>query len=420
MVSTIGSYMTSLAISIWAWKITGSVTALALVGFFSLLPCIVTTLFAGIIVDRFNRKYLMMLGDTIAAILTMMILLLYLTDKLQIWHLYLIGLLNGGFGQIQELAYSTSIAMIVPKHQYTRASSVASMVRYGSFIFSAALAGSLYPVIGLVGILLIDIATFTVAIASLLLVNIPQPPQQIRNTHTQTIFTQIAFGYHYILTSSGLCVLLVATALFWFSHELGGALYQPMILARTGGNTTVFGNVTSAAGVGGVIGAVAVSIWGGPQSRIKAMVLGIVGAGVSKTIFGLGRMPVIWMAAQFCSSLNFPLLGSSNTALWLTKVAPELQGRVFAARLLIEQVVSAIALLIAGPLADYVFEPSMMPNGSLAPIFGGMLGTGVGAGMALLYVITSICILLIGFGVYASRVLRNLEDIVPDHDISSG
>lgn len=176
LVSTIGSYMTEFALSIWAWQLTGSATALALVGFFSQLPRIPITLFAGVIVDRCNRRHLMMLGDSIAVLSTIAIGLLYFTHNLQIWHLYLTGAVNSCFGQLQQLAYSTSITLLVPQHQYTRASSMGSIVHYGSTIFSPALAGSLYPVIGLVGILLIDLSTFAVAIATLLFVHIPQPP----------------------------------------------------------------------------------------------------------------------------------------------------------------------------------------------------------------------------------------------------
>lgn len=83
---------------------------------------------------------------------------------------------------------------------------------------------------------------------------------------------------------------------------------------------------------------------------------------------------------------------------------------------MILQVVCAVAYLIGGPLADYVLEPIMRPGGILAPIFGGIFGTGPGAGMALFYVFTSICLLLVGIGGYAFRTLRDVEDIVPDHD----
>lgn len=157
LVSTIGSKMTSFALILWAWELTGSATALALADFFSQLPSIPITLAAGIIVDRFNRKHLMILGDAIAALSTVAIFLLYVAGYLQIWHIYLISAVNGGFGQIQRLAYSTSLTLIVLPQHYTRANSMDSMVHYGSSIFAPALAGILYPIIGLVGISLFDI-----------------------------------------------------------------------------------------------------------------------------------------------------------------------------------------------------------------------------------------------------------------------
>jgi hypothetical protein len=146
------------------------------------------------------------------------------------------------------------------------------------------------------------------------------------------------------------------------------------------------------------------------------VLLGFIGAGISKTAFGFGQAPIVWVPAQFCSSFHFPLLGSHQTAIWLAKVAPATQGRVFAAKSLVLQVVSAIATLIAGPLADRLFEPAMMPGGVLAPLFGGMFGTGAGAGMALLYVLSSACLLLVGVGGYALPALRGVEDSVTDSD----
>jgi hypothetical protein len=291
-----------------------------------------------------------------------------------------------------------------------------SMVHYGSNILAPALAGSLYPVIGLVGILLVDLGTFVCAIASLLSVRIPQPPQLTDNPNPETIWQEIASGYHYILTRPGLYALLTVTTLFRFAHDLGGALYDPMILARTGGSARILGTVSTAIGVGGVTGALILSIWGGFKRRLHGVLLGFIGAGISKTVFGFGQAPIVWVPAQFCSSLNFPLLGSHQTAIWLAKVAPATQGRVFAAKSLVLEVVSAIATLIAGPLADRLFEPAMMPGGVLVPLFGGLFGTGAGAGMALLYVLCSVSLLLVGIGGYALPALRGVEDGVTDSD----
>lgn len=407
LVSTIGSYMTEFALLLWVWNLTKSATALALVGFFSQLPRIPITLVAGIIVDRFNRKHLMMLGDATAAVSTVCIGLLYVTNSLQLWHLYLVAAVSSAFGQIQRLAYSTSIALIVPKQHYIRANSMDSAVHYGSAIIAPALAGALYPSIGLFGILLIDLITFGIAIATLVSVTIPQPQPNLE-TDSETITQKLTFGICYVWSHSSFRALLIITTLFWFAHDLGGAVYDPMILARSNGSAQVLGSVTSAAGIGGVTGTIILSAWGGTKRRINGMLAGFVGAGLSKMVFGLGQSPFVWIPAQFCSSLNFPLLGSSETAIWMEKIAPEIQGRVFAANALVVQIVSAIASLIAGPLADHVFEPALQQNNQLTSLFSSIVGTG--GGIALLYILTSMGLVLVGLGGYLLPALRQLED----------
>jgi MFS family permease len=409
--------MTSFAIKIWAWELTGQATALALVGFFTFLPSILITLFAGIIVDRCNRKLLMVMGDTVGALSTLAILWLYLTNHLQVWHLYVVGAIDGAFIEIQDLAYTASISLMVPKQQYTRASSMNSTIQYGSKIIAPALAGALYYVIGIAGISLIDLVTFVIAISTVLMVHIPQPRVGEMEYQSQAnIWKEVTFGFHYIMVRRSLLAIIVFASLFWFAHDLGATLFSPMILARTGNDTRVLGSISSAAGIGGVTGALLLNTFGGPKRRIHGFLLGMVGAGLSKTIFGLGQMLLIWLPAQFCSSLNFPLLESSNIAILLAKVKPDVQGRVFAAQSLILQVLAAIASLLAGPLADAVFEPAMRPGGNLARFFGSIFGTGPGAGMALLYVITSICMILIGIGGYTYRPLRDVEPLLPDYD----
>jgi|GEM_PF-2975259 len=195
-----------------------------------------------------------------------------------------------------------------------------------------------------------------------------------------------------------------------------------MILARTNNDTRILGSISSAAGLGGVTGTVLLSIWGGSKRRINGFLLGMMGAGVSKTIFALGQGLMIWLPAQFCSSLNFPMLTSSSTAILLSKVKPDIQGRVFATESIMQQIVSAIAVFIAALLADHVFEPAMMPGGNFVPLFGNLFGTGKGAGMAILYVISSISLLLIGLSGYFVPQLRNVElgyDAVQFVDVST-
>ncbi|MBP5972957.1 MFS transporter [Brasilonema sp. CT11] len=419
-VSIIGSGMTGFAFSIWVWELTGQATALTLFGFFVQVPQILMIPIAGVIVDRWNRKYLMMVGDTVSGLLTITVLLLYITHNLQLWHLYLAVGVKGTFNQFQELAFSASVSMMVPKAQYSRASSISFLVTSSSMIIAPALAGALYVVIGLVGILIIDITTFVIALLTLLLLHIPQPPMTKVGTRSSTNLKQdLYFGWRYVALRPSLLAMLLLVLLFVFAYKLGDSLVTPLILARTGNDTKVLGTIYSASGLGGIIGALLITVRGTFQPRIHGQLLGMVGAGLSQTVFGLGRVPLFWIPAQLCSSLNFPIMGSANDAIWLSKVKPELQGRVFAIRSMVMPISSALASLIAGPLADRVFVPAMKPDGTLAPMFGWIFGTGGGAGIALLYVISSLSMLILGLSGYAFRVLRDVEIILPDYDASA-
>ena len=406
LISTIGSYMTIFAVTIWVWEQTDSATALTLISFSAQLPRIFITFLAGIIVDRFSRKKLMILGDTSAVLATIAVGLLYVTGNLQIWHLCLVVALHGSFGQIQQLAYSASISSIVPEQDLTRAGSMIAALGYGSAIIAPALAGILYPKIDLGGIVLIDVITFSAALIALLITPIPSPVKKKPDQkETMTIWEQLTFGFRYIWRNPSLLAMAIAFTMFAIPNDINKALYNPMILARTGGDSQILGIVTTAAGVGGVLGAITISVWGGFKNRVKGMLNGFIGAGVGKAILGFGSSIFVWLPAQFFATANTPLFLSSSNALWYGKVPSELQGRVLSADHLVGLIVSATSTLIAGPLADYVFEPAMQPEGALAGIFGSIFGTGDGSGMALLYVITAIWMAAIGIGGYFFSVL---------------
>lgn len=230
---------------------------------------------------------------------------------------------------------------------------------------------------------------------------------------------QLTDGFREVRQQPGLRTLLAVSALFWFAHDLGEAIYDPMILARTNGDAQALASTAAAAGVGGVIGAILLSVWGGPKRRIHGMLGGFIGAGLSKTVFGWGRSLQVWVPAQFCSSLHFPLLGSSETAIWMEKIAPVRQGRVFAANALVVQLVSAIATLIAGPCADRVFEPLMQSQNSISSVLSSVVSNEAGAGIAVLYIMTSLGLIAVGVSGYALPVLRTIETTAASSDDSN-
>ncbi len=418
--SILGSEMTNFAMTIWAWQFTGHATPLALIVFFVQTPRVIAAAFAGPLVDRWNRKHLMMIGDTAAGISTIAILLLLATNQLEIWHLYVSGAIKGLFGYLQELAYSASMSTIVPKQHYARATAMESYISYsGSAIVAPALAGTLYYIIGLQGILVIDIVTFAIALGTISFVHIPQPTaSEIKDINSANIWQELTFGFRYIIKRPSLLAILVFLLSSNLVTNAGGAIAAPMILAKSGNDAAAFASVQFAIGVGGLVGAAVLSVWGGPSRRIHGLLLGGALGDISGVMLGLGRIPSIWMLAGFFEAFFSPFFGSCNQAIWLSKVEPHVQGRVFACRYLIAQITSPLGLAIAGPLADRVFEPAMMAGGSLAGILGGAVGTGAGAGMALQYTLFAGCGAFICLGAYTFRLLRDVEDLVPDHEHS--
>ncbi|WP_324282337.1 MFS transporter [Cyanobacterium aponinum UTEX 3221] len=414
--SILGSRMTNFAVIIWAWQLTGEATPLSLLAFFTEIPILFVAIFAGAIIDRWNRKGIMILGDVMAGLSTIVILFLFLTNNLAIWHLYLIGAVNGLFGYLQELAFSASKALIVPKKHYIRVGAMTSIKTFGTGIFAPALAGLLYYSVGLSGILMIDLITFLIAISTLSLVTIPQP--KISNTsfvEPNQRWQQLTLGFRYLWKRPSLMALQIFSLSYIFFDTASGIL-APMILARTGNNTAILGSVQGAVGLGGLVGAILLGMWGGPQRPIQGVLIGRALVFGAEMVLGLTRIPAILVGANFTAGLFKPLANSCESAIWLSKIEPTIQGRVFATTSFFDGITYPLGLLIAGPLADFFFEPAMMPDGFLAPFLGVIFGTDRGSGMALQFSLFSLIVVFICLGGYLFPPLRDIEDVLPDHD----
>ena len=424
LASSIGSSMTYFALTLWVWQQTESATAIALILVFYQLSQTAISPISGILVDRVSRKHLLIMSDTGAACCTISVGILAGFQLLQLWHIYLIAAIIGCFGNIQVLTYSTLVPLIVPKQHHTRANSMGAMVGYGAGILSPAFAGMLYPSIGLLGITGIDMGTFAIAILTLFLIKIP--PIKKKSTDTlqksgskktkQKIWHEVTFGFRYIASQSSLLAMVIALSAFMFLDQISDTLYQPMILAQTGGDTQILGLIVAASGIGGVVGAIALSIWGGFRRRVFSMLAGFIGTGLSKCLFGLGSTSGVWISTQFGASLHSPLIMSSYMAVWYAKVSPELQGRVFASDYLVGTVIGTSASLSAGLLADHIFEPAMQSHHWFTSYLGALVGTEPGNGTALLIVISSIGMVCIGIGGFVVPKLRDAEILMADHD----
>ncbi len=418
LVSLLGSAMTGFALTIWAYERTEKATVLALAGFFFVTPMLIFSPIAGALVDRSNRKLMMMLSDLAAGVVTLGFLGLYLSGNLEIWHLYVGLSIEGIFQGFQWPAYSAAITTMLPKEQYGRANGMMSLAESGSGIFAPMLAGALLGVVGLAGILLIDVITFVFAIGALLVVDVPQPKRTLEGQRSQgSLLSEAMYGLHYILARPSLLGLQIVFLLGNFVTGIPYAVVAAMILASSGSNELVLGVANSAGAIGGVVGGLVMSAWGGPKRRVNGVLFGWgLGSLLGPVMMGLGRSLPFWAAASFCHAFFIPIINASNQAIWQSKVAPDLQGRVFSIRRLIAWFVNPLSMLIAGPLADQVLEPAMQSQTPLARIFGGLVGTGPGSGMALMFIAGGALAVLVSIGGYLTPAVRNAETLLPDHD----
>ena len=418
LVSMTGSGMTRFALTIWVWQKTGEATALALVAIFSFAPAIILSPIAGAIVDRVSRKKVMIASDLAAGLSTVALLILYSTGLLEIWHLWAAGFFASAFESFQFPAYSAAVTTMIEKKHYTRANAMLGMVGSASMIIAPASAGALLPLLGINGIMIIDIVTFVFAIGTLLFVVIPNPMQTAAGRASRgTLFQESLFGFRYIFANPSLLALLLIFFTTNLTMGLAMILFAPMILARTANNTVILGTTMMMFGIGGIVGGLLVAAWGGFKRRIHGVLLGLVLMSISgQIVIGLGQDIRVWGVGAFLAMFFMPLVNGSSQAIWQAKVSPDIQGKVFATRRLIAQISSPVAMIMGGRLADAVFEPAMASGGTFAQFFQPLVGSGPGSGMAVLFVFAGILGVVVGLIGYLVPVVREVETRLPDYD----
>jgi MFS transporter, DHA3 family, macrolide efflux protein len=417
IISILASGMSGFALSIWMYRQTQSATAMGLMQVFYITPFLLLSPIAGVMVDRYNRKLMMMVSDLTAVTATAGLLILSATGHLQFWHMYISSILYGIGNTFQWPAYSAVISTMVPKEQLGRVNGLMTLMEVGPGVLAPLLAGALLPLISLTGILGIDVATFLFAVGALLVVHVPQPVKTEEGKKAQgSLWKEAGYGFRYIFARPS----LLGLQMVFFSGNLFAGIAQvvmaPMILARTNQNALIFGSVQTAAAIGMVVGSVVMSAWGGFKRRVHGVLAGWIYTGLIGTaLLGLKFGLPAWIAGVVLGGLALPLVNGSNQAIWQSKVAPDLQGRVFSARRLIAWFTNPISPIIGGTLADFVLEPAMRTPGTLTRLFGWLVGTGPGAGMGLLIVCCGILAALAGLAGYFIPAIRNAEDLLPDH-----
>jgi MFS transporter, DHA3 family, macrolide efflux protein len=406
VLSIAGTEMAQFAVIAWAWHHTGSVSATGLVTVASFMSVVLVSIFSGALVDRWNRKLTIIATDLMGAVASAVILLLFLADNLQIWHLVILGVILGVLEAFQFPAYFASITQLVPQEQRAKANSLFQTSWSLAEIISAALAGVLFVTIGLEGILIIDLFSFALIIGAVAFLRIPQP-EKTEETPSSLI-TDVKEGFSYLFGKpSVLWTVLIFTSIN-VAYGAYQGVFRPMILSLTANREDILGLALAAVSVGSVVGGIFMTMWRVPKNRIPTILIAwSVMASFGFVLAALGRSLPIWLIGRFCAGFLSNIAMSLSFALWQDKVDESIQGRVFGIIRLLVQVSIPISAFVAALLADYLVEPAIQPGGSLAVLFGWLVGTGKGAGMSLILmtagVIFGVAFPLLGFLLPAIR-----------------
>lgn len=417
LISMLGSGLTSFALGVWIFQKTGQATPFAMTVLFATLPRTLLMPLAGTLADRWDRRKIMILSDTGSALVTLGIAGVAFSGGLEVWHILTAAFLYAIFGAFQEPAYRASVVMLVPKKDLARANGMAQASEAVQMLVAPLLAGFLFVAIGLPGIILIDFATFFFALGALLVVRIPQPERAPESADKKaSVWGEMAFGWRYLRQRPGLLYIVLYFALVNFLLNFSSVLIGPLVLSFT--SAEVYGVLNVVMGVGMLAGSILIGAWGGPKRKIIAVLGFITVMAVGQVITGL--QPSAWTvgAGLFLILFGVPIASGCSTAISQTKIDPSVQGRVFAIRGMISQSMMPLAFGLAGPLSDLVFEPLMRQGGALASSLPGqLLGVGPGRGVALMFVLGGLVLMIVTALAWANPRIRNVEDELPDVDV---
>jgi DHA3 family macrolide efflux protein-like MFS transporter len=380
LVSRLGSGLTGFGLSIWLFERTGSATQFALNTAFYVLPLALCATLAGALVDRADRRWILIVADTGQALLTLGIAAGLALDQLAVWHIYLATTLSAVLQAFQGPAYEASVALLVPKEQLGRAAGMAQLSRAVSDLIAPVLAGYLILELGLTPVLLIDLATFAIALLTLAVVRIPSPqPAAPLRAGQPSIWRDLQDGWQYLRRSPGLLTLVLLSAADNFPRNAALILTVPMVRSVAG--VDAVGLVLAAGGAGLLVGSSLMSAWGGPRRRVRGYLGFQAAQGVALMISGWSPHPLVIACGHGLFFLSFAGAVICLRPALQVLVAPEMQGRVFGLVGAIALLAEAPAYPLAGLLADRIFEPGLAADGALAGLLGAVLGTGPGRGM---------------------------------------
>lgn len=394
-ISGLGSSMTGFALVLWAYEQKGSALSVSMMSFCNYVPYVILSLFVGSFIDRHSKKAVMLTSDSFAALSTLSVLSLLLTGNLSLWHIYVVNAVVGITNAFQQPVSSVATGRLVPKEKLSNVSGMNSFSNNLILVSSPMLAAFLYAAGGLWLILLLDLASFIFAFCVLFFfIRIPEISEETQKTANASPFAGISEGFAFLKREKGILYMMLTMSLInFFSRLTYENILSPMILARSGNDSVALGIVNAFMGAAGILGGFIVSVRK-KEPRRKATGIYIMAALsflFGDLIMAAGRNTVWWSLAAIAASLPIPFIMANQNTILYQKIPDALQGRVFSVRNAIQYGTIPIGIILGGFLADYVFEPFMLSQTPMSAFLSGIVGSGAGSGMAVMFLCTGLC-----------------------------
>lgn len=380
-ISQLGSSITAFALTLWLYDKTGSSLSTAALTICSYTPYILMSIFAGALTDRFDKKKTMLGCDVFAVLCTIIVLLLFRTNRLAVWHLYVLNAVSGLMNTVQQPASEVAMTLIIPEKYYQKTSGLVSLLRSLISILNPLAATALYSLAGLNIVIAVDVASFAVAFTALLLfIKIPKNTCQ----KSEGVLRLAKEGLVFLKKNP----LIMSLILFMSGVNLVASAFDAVlpgyVLPNPRGGSSVLGLVTSCAGIAMIIGSLIVSALPKPKDRVKVIYLTMLfSLGTENFLLAFSREPALWCIGQIIGWILVPVMSANLDVILRTGIPVELQGRVYACRNTLQFFTIPIGLFLGGFMVDTVCEPFMRVYGDMT-ILKTLFGTGKGSGAALM------------------------------------
>lgn len=402
--SALGSSMTAYALVIWSYGNEGSTLATALLMVSSYAPYVILSIFAGALSDRWNKKLTMLICDSIAAITTLIVLILMCTNTLQLWHIYAVNIVGGIMNTFQQPASEVAVTRLLPEKYYQRVGGLRYLSNSVNTILTPVIATAMLGIFGIHAVLCFDLFTFAAAFFTLLFfIKIPENSDDAKESFTSSVKS----GVKWLRQQRGVFTLILFLAAINLVASMYNAALPAMILSRNGGSEQALGIFNTVVGITTLLGSILASALKAPKSRIRVICASLLfSMSTENFLLAFGNNILLWSLGGFLGWIFIPLMSTNMEAILRTKIPDGMQGRVYSVRNSFQFFTIPLGYLAGGAAIDYIFEPLMQ---TAPPFLSEIFGTGKGSGAALFYFVIAFAGIAVCLIFSANKHLRSLE-----------